>query len=92
MVHVGGVSSGGGCMSKWLAANKMMIVFVLGFLGLAAIGGWTYLFQTLPGGVWHRNRITGATCYKTAYCWTGKKDPFGKGLKLPDEPFGKVEE
>lgn len=79
-------------MSKWFAANRTMILFTIVFLGLAAVGGWAYLYQTLPGGVWHRNRITGATCYKTVYCWSGTKDPFGKGLKLPNEPFGKMDE
>ncbi len=79
-------------MFRWLAENKMMIMFAILFTGLAGIGGWAYLYQTLPGGVWHRNRLTGAICYKTAYCWTGTKDPFGKGLKLPNEPFGKIAE
>lgn len=79
-------------MTRWLVANKWMAIFAIGFLGLSAVGGWAYLYQTLPGGVWHRNRLTGATCYKTVYCWTSAKDPFGKGLKLPNEPFGKFEE
>jgi hypothetical protein len=78
-------------MSNWLAANKGMVISVLAFLGLAAIGAWAFLYESLPGGVWHRNRLTGATCYKTVYCWSGTKDPFGKGLKLPNEPFGKFE-
>lgn len=85
-------SFGRGNMSKWFAANRLMIAFTVMFLGLAAVGAWAYLYQTLPGGVWHRNRITGATCYKTVYCWSGTKDPFGKGLKLPNEPFGKIDE
>jgi hypothetical protein len=79
-------------MSKWLAENKVMALFSITFLAFAAIGGWAYLYQTLPGGVWHRNRITGATCYKTVYCWASTKDPFGKGLKLPNEPFEKGQE
>jgi hypothetical protein len=79
-------------MFRWLATNRWMLVSAIGFLGLAAIGGWAYLYQSLPGGVWHRNRLTGATCYNTVYCWTSTKDPFGKGLKLPNEPFGKTDE
>lgn len=78
-------------MVKWLAANKGAVTFVLAFSILAGIGGWAYLFESLPGGLWHRNRLTGATCYKTVYCWTSMKDPFGKGLKLPNEPFGNFE-
>ena len=78
-------------MSNWFAANKGMVMAVLAFLGLSAIGAWAFLYEALPGGVWHRNRLTGATCYRTVYCWTTTKDPFGKGLKLPNEPFGKVE-
>ncbi len=79
-------------MSNWLATNRALVAFGIGFLGLAAVGGWAYLYQSLPGGVWHRNRITGATCYKTVYCWNSAQDPFGKGLKLPNEPFGKIGE
>jgi hypothetical protein len=78
-------------MSKWLAANKRTVMYVLAFLGLLAIGAWAFLYESLPGDVWHRNRITGATCYKTVHCWSATKDPFGKGLKLPNEPFGKFE-
>jgi hypothetical protein len=78
-------------MSKWLAANKRMVISVLAVLGLSALAAWAFLFESLPGEVWHRNRLTGAVCYKTVYCWSGAKDPFGKGLKLPNEPFGKFE-
>lgn len=72
--------------------EKTLIAGVALFIILAGVGAWTILYQTLPGGVWHRNRLTGATCYITVHCWTQGKDPFGKGLKLPTDPFGKVEE
>lgn len=71
-------------------ASKKALFFVV-FAGLAAVGGWAYLYEMLPGGVWHRNRLTGATCYITVHCWMNDRDPFGKGLKLPSEPFGKSE-
>lgn len=79
-------------MSTWLAANKRAIFSVLTALLLSAIGAWAFLYESLPGGVWHRNRITGAICYETVHCWSATKDPFGKGLKLPSDPFGKVGE
>lgn len=79
-------------MSKWLVANKGTVIFVLAFLSLSAIGAWAFLYESLPGGVWHRNRITGAICYETVHCWSKTKDPFGKGLKLPSDPFGKLDE
>lgn len=78
-------------MSSWFAANKGTLIYALAFLALLAIGAWAFLYESLPGGIWHRNRITGAICYETVYCWSTTKDPFGKGLKLPNEPFGKFE-
>ncbi|WP_363350089.1 hypothetical protein [Methylocystis echinoides] len=79
-------------MLHWLDGKRGVFAFVVVFIGLSIVGGWAYLFETLPGGVWHRNRITGATCYRTVHCWTAASDPFGKGLKLPAEPFGKLSE
>jgi hypothetical protein len=79
-------------MSNWSSEKKTLIAGVALFIILAGVGAWTILYQTLPGGVWHRNRLTGATCYITVHCWRQGKDPFGKGLKLPTDPFGKVEE
>jgi hypothetical protein len=86
------MESGGLLMTGWIARNKGKLAFAVAFLSLAAVGGWAYLYESLPGGVWHRNRITGATCYKTVHCWSESKDPFGKGLKLPSDPFGKAGE
>ncbi len=79
-------------MINWLKQRKALVASVVVFLGLAGLGAATLLWETLPGGVWHRNRLTGAKCYIKVYCWKTDKDPFGKGLKLPDDPFGKIDE
>lgn len=76
-------------MIKQIMSAKALGILIV--IGLAAVGGSAYLYETLPGGVWHRNRITGATCYIDFHCWVKGRDPFGKGLKLPDQPFGKFE-
>ena len=76
---------------KWIAAHKAKIASGGLLLGLIAGVAWVFLYEALPGGLWHRNRLTGATCYKTVYCWATIRDPFGKGLKLPKDPFGAVE-
>jgi hypothetical protein len=76
-------------MSQWFEGKKKLLAGACLFLIIAGLGAWILLYQTLPGGVWHQNRITGATCYITVHCWTQGKDPFGKGLKLPTDPFGK---
>lgn len=63
-------------MREWLSDGQRLIA--LAILVAAILFAWMNRYETLPGGIFHRNRLTNAMCYGVDECW------FKNGSALPN--------